>query len=550
MPPKSTVWQYFIKTQTGGKCKICQQEVKGSGNTTNLKFHLERSHPKLEMVVSASKDKCTSGLKRKHTPLSENEEDDVVPIMEYFEESVPSPALSTTSTTSIPSTSFTTSPTPRKQGRLDIGFCKQKSFQDGGSKAACITNKLLFMIAKDNLSFHTVEKEGFIAFMKTIAPMYKLPSRKSVTTLMKEKYEALSNIIKNQFSAIEHLSLTTDIWTDTLNVKSFLGVTSHFIFNNKHKSITVGVTELDERHTSQYLETWLIKIVEDWKINKDSIVVVVSDSGANIKKAIKDAFGVDKHLSCFAHTLNLVPSTILESDNNVNSVRKKVKTIITYFKKSVVAADKLRSVSDLKLIQSVDTRWNSMYHMLTRFIQLSDKVGLILLQCHTAPAMLSALELQIIKEFVELLKPFEDATKIMSGESYLTSRKVIPIINTLRTTLQSLQPESKIGIRLQQLLIEQFRKRFDCIEQVSVLAVATILDPRFKRIHFCDKVACSHAINKITKSVNNRPLTDLPKETENTKIAQKTNFWSYHKDLVNLNKSKKLTTIRTKCQKS
>lgn len=41
---KSIVWKYFIRTDTGGKCKLCQMIVKTGGNTTNLKNHLKRKH--------------------------------------------------------------------------------------------------------------------------------------------------------------------------------------------------------------------------------------------------------------------------------------------------------------------------------------------------------------------------------------------------------------------------------------------------------------------------------------------------------------------------
>lgn len=41
---KSIVWKYFIRTETGGKCKMCQMEVKSGGNTTNLKNHLKRKN--------------------------------------------------------------------------------------------------------------------------------------------------------------------------------------------------------------------------------------------------------------------------------------------------------------------------------------------------------------------------------------------------------------------------------------------------------------------------------------------------------------------------
>lgn len=48
-PPKSECWKYFTRTIEGGRCNICQQIIKTAGNTTNLHFHLNRTHPKLQM---------------------------------------------------------------------------------------------------------------------------------------------------------------------------------------------------------------------------------------------------------------------------------------------------------------------------------------------------------------------------------------------------------------------------------------------------------------------------------------------------------------------
>lgn len=112
------------------------------------------------------------------------------------------------------------------------------------------------MIAKDDLLFAKVEKEGFKTFMRIVAPLYKIPSRKKITSLVEEKYEFLSGMIKTQFSNIKNLCLTTDIWTDTLNTKSFLGLTAHFILKETYKSVTIGVTELNDRHTSENIKMW------------------------------------------------------------------------------------------------------------------------------------------------------------------------------------------------------------------------------------------------------------------------------------------------------
>lgn len=99
-----------------------------------------------------------------------------------------------------------------------------------------------------------------------------------------------------------------------------------------------------------------------------NIVVVVSDNAPNIKKAITDAFGEEKHLGCYVHTLNLVLAKIIEEDEIVSSLCKKVKSIVTFFKNNVFLSDLLCEHTNLKLIQSVDTKWNSTFDMLDRFI--------------------------------------------------------------------------------------------------------------------------------------------------------------------------------------
>ncbi|XP_066596478.1 E3 SUMO-protein ligase ZBED1-like [Prorops nasuta] len=414
LPRASPVWKYFVKTTLGGKCKVCQKEIKGSGNTTNLKLHLERIHPNVELSsnVNNKTDVLTTKRKAMHTlEIDDLNQDPDDPDYPFHISPSHTSSSSTLSTVTSTTTSVVEEPTKRKQPRIDTTLVKQSSFQD---------------------------------------------------------------------------------------------------------------------------------IINDWKIKSDSIVVVVSDSGANIKKAIKDAFGSEKHLSCIAHTLNLIPAKVIELSPDINLICKKIKSIVTHFKKSVIAADKLRASSNLKLIQSIDTRWNSTHDMCQRFVELSDIIGGILLQCTTAPLMVTALELQTTIEFINLLKPFVDATKIVSGELYLTASKVIPVINTLRVALNISQPQTEIGIEMKELLVQQFQQRFETIEDESNLAISTILDPRFKNIHFKDELACSNAIKNISKTLNKRILNKQPLQNNSSNITVKNDFWSYHKDLVNKIKSQEI----------
>lgn len=89
-------------------------------------------------------------------------------------------------------------------------------------------------------------------------------------------------------------------------MKSYLGVTIHFVENFKIVSFNIACEPLSESHIAEYLSTTIKDICEKWEIPDEKIVAVTTDNGANIVKAIELAFGRAKHIRCIAHTLNLV----------------------------------------------------------------------------------------------------------------------------------------------------------------------------------------------------------------------------------------------------
>jgi len=109
--------------------------------------------------------------------------------------------------------------------------------------------------------------------MHKLASMYKIPSRKTVANLIKNNYEVLSTIVENNLSFAENITLTADIWTDIVNAKSFLDMTAHFLSLDKLslESVTVGVLELSERHTSENVSSWFDKLLDDWGIDNSKI---------------------------------------------------------------------------------------------------------------------------------------------------------------------------------------------------------------------------------------------------------------------------------------
>ncbi|KAF6207274.1 hypothetical protein GE061_018515 [Apolygus lucorum] len=342
-----------------------------------------------------------------------------------------------------PSASPGTSAAPRRVScdrDLPSTFKRIQSYKTGGDAARKITHDILFMICKDMEPFQIVERQGFKKLMKTLAPQYTLPDRKTLKKYMEEKYEVLAILLKKKLEG-KSVTLTTDIWTD-VQMRSYLSLTVHYFddASNKMISNSLGVFPLEERHTAD--------------------------------KAIEKSPGISRIIT-------------------------KVKEIVAWFKRSVVACDELRKKTEKKVIQHVSTRWNSVYMMIERFVELRPHINEIMSNHTSAPEMITASELISLSESIDLLQPLMSATETISGEKYGTSSLVIPIVSILQSKISESDPTKEDTKVLKQMLQEQLVRRFDFIERVRYLGLATLLDPRFKKMYFHDQAACSRHIIRL-----------------------------------------------------
>lgn len=67
--------------------------------------------------------------------------------------------------------------------------------------------------------------------MQTACPLYKIPSRNTFTRRIDEIYDVMSSKFKESLlkNVDIHIAVTTDAWTETMQMKSFLGITLHLI---------------------------------------------------------------------------------------------------------------------------------------------------------------------------------------------------------------------------------------------------------------------------------------------------------------------------------
>lgn len=141
-------------------------------------------------------------------------------------------------------------------------------------------------------------------------PGYTLPSRNTVSnSLIPRLFEATKNFVVEQITKSSAVCLTTDCWT-SVNNTSFMAVTAHFLNDNMElKSYCLDCTEFNDRHTGQNIGDRIMTIARAWDIDY-KVTAVVSDNAANVVAGVKmTGF---RHLSCFAHSLNLVVQKSLE----------------------------------------------------------------------------------------------------------------------------------------------------------------------------------------------------------------------------------------------
>uniref|UniRef100_A0AAQ5Y0H8 BED-type domain-containing protein n=1 Tax=Amphiprion ocellaris TaxID=80972 RepID=A0AAQ5Y0H8_AMPOC len=441
---RSVVWTYFSPAdKTSARCELCHKRVQHSSNTSNLFKHLKCVHP--EAHAEAEKRQ---------------------------EEAEQNAASAATRQTTL-----------KETVQFLICPCHQ-SFSDDSHRAQEITRSLAQMIAKDLQPISIVEDPGFCHFMKMVDPQYQIPSRKSLMTgVLPKLYAQVRETLKDSIQSASCLALTCDMWT-ARTTESYLTVKGHFIDKDwQMQSCNLAAIHVAVQHTADNISELLVTITDDWDITS-KVQTVVTDSGANMVSAVRKTYW--KHIPCFAHTLNLIVKDSIKADTSLESILEKCGAIVRFFHHSTKATDKLKEVQSQlqlpqhRLMQAVDTRWNSVLYMLERLYEQQQAITTALCLLGRNSLCLNGEEWSHITQAIEALRPFEEATKEVSAEQYVTISKVIPLVCLLQRSAG--QKDNTLASQL----AAQCQRHFQNIEHNHTIAASTFLDIRFKNIAFCD----------------------------------------------------------------
>ncbi|XP_015123501.1 zinc finger BED domain-containing protein 4 isoform X2 [Diachasma alloeum] len=429
--------------------------------------------------------------------------------------------------------------------RIDEAFEKINSFAKGGAKADQITNALIYMITKDKEPLNIVNKKGFQNLMKVIAPHYTLPSRKTVTKLVTSRYTKMKESYSSNLQKAVSYTLTCDNWTDC-TFQSYLGVSIHYLSEDlQMKNGILGVFPLDKNHTAVYLKDSLTSVITDFGLDKSKIMAITSDGASNIRAATESLVGTERQIWCFAHFISHMVPKILNEMTELTKMIDIAREIIKIIR-SVVACDELKKLqvadgktegTTLKFLLDVPTRWNSEFYMLERFLQLEEYIPGIMRKCRKTkfPDLLTCDQLEVLSEIVDLMRPVEMVIREISGSEYATASVIIPIISCLKKTLMAMEPGKDAAINFKTKLIDKINEQFAGIEKHKILAVSTILDPRFKRLHFENVCYAANACPHIDREIKSLGV----KVIEERKLIQqkhadpcRMSLWKAHDDLV------------------
>ncbi|XP_056879562.1 uncharacterized protein LOC130520027 [Takifugu flavidus] len=214
----------------------------------------------------------------------------------------------------------------------------------------------------------------------------------------------------------------------------------------------------------------------------------------------------------------------MDATPGLDNIRSKTRRMITYFKSSTTAKEKLQQIQVqmgrpvTKLIIEVDTRWNSTYEMLQRLYEQRDAAAAALTTLPTDLDLLTANDFECASECRKIPSPFHAATVELSHEKRVSGSKITPLIKMLKHALSELMAQNSnkmakdLGINLNRIMNETQWDR-----NHKHLLLSSLLDPRFKTLGFQSPSNAESAVHRLKSEcaalLRNAPTQEDPPST-------------------------------------
>ena len=455
---KSIVWERFALSATeDGKvlekeqdrpiCRLCGRGVQAKGsNTTNLYQHLREHHPLI-----------------------------------YAETA---PKLASKKGESSNSTS---------QMTLVDTIAKSVKYGSHSTQAKELNRAVTYYIAKDAVPISTADKPGFRLMVSKLNPRYELPSRKHFSDYeIPQLYSHVrDNVVVPTLQQAKVFAGTTDMWTSG-TCDPYITFTIHFIDSNwELRSFCLDTIPLYEDHTGQNIADATTDILDNWKLTKENLVAMTTDSGANIVAAFRIVEIL--RISCFGHNLDLA----IKKGLNINQVQRALSrchSLVETFHRSWKKTRDLRHKQDQldlpqhKIMGDVATRWGSTYEMVSRINEQQQAISAVLAEDRKYWCkMPTDAEFAVLETLTDVLKPLSYLTDALACEKQVTASAIFPVLKHVKSILTPIETENRLAKEMKQLMWSDLENRYTDFEVSVALSIASFLDPRFKDNHLQNK---------------------------------------------------------------
>ncbi len=148
----------------------------------------------------------------------------------------------------------------------------------------------LNVFIKDIVPNQLTDGSGMREFLAYAAPNFKVPSRRTLARDINKLGDETKVRLESFLDTISYVSTTADSWSS--HNRAFLGMTVHWINREtlQREKAALGIKEISERQTADYLAKALIDLHQQFGLNKGNVVSTTTDNGANYVAAFKKMY--------------------------------------------------------------------------------------------------------------------------------------------------------------------------------------------------------------------------------------------------------------------
>lgn len=149
-------------------------------------------------------------------------------------------------------------------------------------------------VAVDGNPFSSLNKTGLQSMIKKQlnelnqagrSVNLKDPHLYEVKEMLQKTAQNVRQIIREELKN-RLFSLKVDITTKRR--RSIFGVSAQFIVDGKHIIRSIGMLQLDESHTGEYLAKMIWELLSTYGVMPQQILAITTDNGANVVKMVRD----------------------------------------------------------------------------------------------------------------------------------------------------------------------------------------------------------------------------------------------------------------------